>query len=102
MKSCNHLISNLNPRYFWDVDFPSLNEISSGRLIIERVFSLGELHEMNQVIHFYGEKKVVEVLCNLPCLDPKTLNFITKLFHKPREEFRCYKQMLLKPQHWSL
>lgn len=102
MNSGNLLISSLKPQYFWDVDFSALNETSSIRLIIERVFSMGDIHEMNQVITFYGKKKVVEVLCNLSDIDPKTLNFIAKLFHKPRKEFRCYKRMQSMPQHWSL
>jgi hypothetical protein len=101
MSSKNSIISGLKPQYFWDVDFSALNDTSSTRLIIERVFTMGEVHEMNQVIKFYGEKRVVEVLCNLAYIDPKTLNFITKLFNKPRNEFKCSKRMQSMPQHWS-
>jgi hypothetical protein len=97
----SQLISTLKPQYFWDVNFSGLDDDSASRLIIERVFSLGDLHEMNQVIHFYGEKKVVDVLCNLSYIDPKTLNFIKKLFNKPRKEFRCYKRKQSKSQRWN-
>jgi hypothetical protein len=78
-----------------------LNDIADRRLIIERVFSLGEPHEMNEVIRFYGQDEVVGVLCNLSYIDPKSFNFITKLFNKPRKDFRCYRRMQSKPQHWS-
>ncbi len=101
MNSGNLILSKLNPQYFWDVDFTALDEALSCRLIIERVFSFGDLKEMNHVLHFYGTQTVVDVLSNLSYLDPKTLNFISKLFNKPREEFRCYMRKLSKPQHWT-
>jgi len=96
------IISVLKPQYFWDVDFLTLNETSSSRLIIERVFTLGEVHEMNQVIGYYGRKKVFNVLSNLRYIDPKTLNFIAKLFNKPVKTFKCYKLQQSNPQHWNL
>jgi hypothetical protein len=101
MNAENSIITRLNPRYFWDVDLSGLDEISSSRLIIERVFTMGEVHEMNLLISFYGSEKVVEVLCNLPYLDPKTLNFVSKLFHKSVKSFRCYQLKQLRPQFWN-
>jgi len=97
----NIILAGLNPHYFWDVDLSGLNENSASRLIIERIFSLGDIHEINHVINFYGKKKVLEVLCHLTYIDPKTFNFITKLFNKPGEEFRCYQRMQSKPRYWS-
>jgi hypothetical protein len=102
MKADNTIISGLNPRYFWDVDVSLLNDTSSSRLIIERVFSIGDVHEMNRLIRFYGKEKVVEVLSNINYIDPKSLNFISKLFKKPLTEFKCYNLKQLRPQHWNL
>jgi hypothetical protein len=102
MNTHHQLISKLNPQYFWDVDLSGLTEVSGSRLIIERVFLLGDMHEMNTVIHFYGEKKVVDVLTKLSYIDPKTFNFLTKLFNKPAEEFKCYQIQQSKPRFWSL
>jgi hypothetical protein len=102
MKADNEIISGLNPRYFWDVDYSLLNDTSSSRLIIERVFAMGEIHEMNRLIRFYGREKVLEVLSNINYIDPKTLNFISKLFNKPLTEFKCYTLKQSKPQHWNL
>ena len=77
MNPQNLIISGLNPRYFWDVDLSALKYASATRLIIERIFFLGDMKEMNQVINFYGEQKVIEALCNLAYIDPKTLNLIS-------------------------
>jgi hypothetical protein len=102
MDSKNHIKASLNLHYFWDIDFSTLDEAAASRLIIERIFSLGEMHEMNQVIDFYGKSKVIAILCNLAYIDPKTFNFITKFFNKPDEEFKCYQLKQSKPEHWSL
>jgi hypothetical protein len=101
MNAEESLISGLNPQYFWDVDLSGLDDHSSCRLIIERVFSFGEIHEMNQVTGFYGREKVVEVLCTLSYIDPKTLNFISRLFHKPLKSFRCYRRRQSILQYWN-
>jgi len=101
MNAGNSIISGLNPRYFWDVDLSGLDEISSCRLIIERVFTLGEIHEMNLLISFYGRDKILEVLRNLTYIDPKTLNFVSKFFHKSVKSFRCYQLKQSRPQYWN-
>jgi hypothetical protein len=62
INSGNIILSKLNPQCFWDVDLSASNDASCGRLIIERVFSLADLQEMNQVINYYGKEKVVEIL----------------------------------------
>jgi len=96
------LISALNPQYFWDVDLSGLNDEQSCRLIIERVFSLGEPEEMNRVIRFYGRDRVVGILTSLPYIDAKTLNFTSKLVNKPIEEFRCHQLQQSRPRYWNL
>jgi hypothetical protein len=83
--------------YFWDVDPDKLDAEKSKRLIIERIFSLGTLKEINAIIEFYGRKDVIHVLENLNYLDPKTLNFVSKLFNRPLNHFKCYTRKQLKP-----
>jgi hypothetical protein len=96
------LLSKLNPGLFWDVDLSKLKADTSSRLIIERVFSLGDIHEMQEVISYYGREKVLDVMSNLSYIDPKTFNFITKLFNKPAKEFKCYQRKQSKNLHWNL
>ncbi len=87
--------------YFWDVDISNINADSSKRLIIKRVFSLGSIDEMKALISYYGDEIVIEQLCNCNYLDPKTLNFASKLFNIPKNEFRCYRRKRSNPQHWN-
>jgi hypothetical protein len=93
-------ISQLNPVYFWDVDYSRLDPVQSKRLIIERIFTLGNMQEIKLVIDFYGKKEVVRTLCSLNYLEPKNLHFISFLFHIPKRNFRCYQPMQSTIQHW--
>jgi len=89
------------PQYFWDVDTSDNGIHISQRLIIERIFSYGTLVEIKLLIDHFGKKKVLEELCNLNYLDPKTLNFASKLFNKPKKSFRCYTRKQLMTQYWN-
>ena len=94
-------IKELNPRYFWDIDIDKLDVISSKRLIIEQVFSLGKLNEMDVLLNFYGKKEIVNTLRQMNYLDPKTLNFVVKLFNIPQNSFKCYSRTPLILRHWN-
>lgn len=96
-----NISKDLKPQYFWDVDIDKLDVDRSKRLIIERVFVLGTAKEIMLVINYYGEKVVVDVLERLNYIDPKTLNFVSKLFNVSLQSFKCYTRKQLTPQHWG-
>ena len=94
-------ISSLLKRsYFWDVDITPGKTVST-RLIVERIFSLGNLAEVALLIKYFGRAEVEQVLINLNYLDPKTLNFASKFFNKPKKSFKCYIRKQLTPQLWN-
>ena len=101
MKKKAAILDGIDPRYFWDIDRGKLDVIVSKRLIIERIFSLGKLDEMKVLLSYYGKREVVDTLCQLNYLDPKTLNFISKFFNKPKSSFKCYTRTPLTHQHWN-
>ena len=96
-----NIVANINPQYFWDIDEKRLDSHRSKRLIIERVFSLGAVEEMAAVIRYYGRREAEETLLRINYLDPKTLNFVAKVFDRSKERFACYTRKQSAPQHWS-
>ncbi len=97
----NKLISQLNPLLFWDTDVGKLHPDHSRRLIIERIFSLGDITDIRLAIEYYGKSTLKSELTNLNYLDPKSLNFAAKLLNIPRSSFKCYKRKPHQPQHWN-
>ena len=88
---------DLKNEYFWDVNPERLDVDGSRRLIIERVFTLGSVKEMLLVIDFYGEEEVKKVLSGINYIDPRSLNFVSKIFNLPLKSFKCYARRQLHP-----
>jgi len=95
------ILKDLKQQYFWDVDISRLDVDKSKRLIIERVFVLGTAKEIMLVKKYYGTSVVIDVLKSLNYIDPKTLNFVSKLFNVSLKSFKCYRRKQLNPQHWG-
>jgi hypothetical protein len=94
MENKQQIIGQLKPQYFWDVDVSKINDKTNKRLIIERVITYGTLDEINLIVKNYGRAEVIKVVQKLTCLDPKTLNFISKIFEIPKNDFKCYRKPL--------
>lgn len=90
----------LNPIYFWDVEYTALDPVRSKRIIIERIFTLGNLAEMQELIRFYGVGEVKSTLTHLNYIDPKNLNFLSLIFRIPKRNFKCVQRQQSIRQHW--
>ena len=69
MRSNSDIIKKLTNQYFWDVDLSGLGTPSAKRIIIERIFTLGDIDEIKLVISYYGKDDVIDVLKNISYLD---------------------------------
>ncbi|MBX2971580.1 MAG: hypothetical protein KF797_00610 [Flavobacteriales bacterium] len=77
-------------RIFWDVDFDKLDYDGKAGFIIERVFERGDVEDIRQCRRYYGDEKVMGALLSARSLKLDTLHFVSALFKKPLEAFRCY------------
>ena len=91
----------IKPEYFGDVNFSDNGKYLSRRIIIERVFCFGTLKEIRSLIDSIGKKEILYELRNINYMDPKTLNFIAKVFNLPKKSFKCYTRKQLMPQCWN-
>ena len=77
-------------RIFWDVDFDKLDYDGKASFVIERVFERGDVEDIRQCRRYYGDEKVVDALLAAKFLRLDTLHFVSAIFNKPLEAFRCY------------
>ncbi len=80
----------LSRRIFWDVDFDKLDYDAKASFVIERVFERGDVPDIRNCRRYYGDEKITEVLLNAKFLRLDTLHFVSAIFDKPLEAFRCY------------
>ena len=55
-----------NKLLFWDTDINKIDWQRQKRAVIQRVFERGTEAEIKEIISFYGEKTVIEILKNTP------------------------------------
>jgi hypothetical protein len=79
---------------FWDVPAGTLDLDKNRRLILERVFSRGNIEEFQSVNQYYTRDEIRESIKNIGYLDDKTLHFISKIYQIKSTEFKCYKKNL--------
>ena len=84
---------------FWDIPDKGVNLINSKRLIIERVFSRGDIGEFKRIINYFSEEEIKQAVVRIGTLDKKTLNFISKAYRIKPNEFRCYTGRQLTSQY---
>jgi len=77
-------LSKLHKALFWDTVIERMNWIRSANYIIRRVFEYGNKMEIEEIIRFYGIKKVKEALNSIPAKDTWKL----KERNINREKFR--------------
>ena len=58
-------LSKLRPVLFWDTDIHSINWEKNKTSIIKRIFERGNEQEINEIISFYGNKEIENVLLQL-------------------------------------
>jgi hypothetical protein len=64
------------------------------RLILERVFSRGNIDEFRSVNQYYSREEIKETVKKIGYLDKKTLHFISKAYQINSADFKCYKKNL--------
>ena len=88
---------NIRRELFWDVDPDRLNEVTSRKLIIERVFCFGTIDELVDLISYYGLQTIRNEIKQAGSLDKKTLDFASTLLEIPKHRFKCYRKDLSIP-----
>ncbi|PJA06219.1 MAG: hypothetical protein COX70_09950 [Flavobacteriales bacterium CG_4_10_14_0_2_um_filter_32_8] len=95
------LIENLPKNIFWDIDFSRFDEIKNKRLIIERVFTMGDLADIHKTVQFYGIEIIKKEIVKAGFLDHKTLNWVSKLLSIPKTQFKCFIKIQSNQVHWN-
>lgn len=101
MNKSNDIINSFSPHLFWDIDIQELDMEKHKSYIVGRVIDYGKLKDWKIINTYYSPEQLREIVLNLRSLLPQSLSFVSTIFQIPVEQFRCYKQSQLNPQHWN-
>jgi hypothetical protein len=101
MKRSSKHIPNLHPKFFWDFRFEDI-EWEAHKMIIGRIVERGGKEEINEIIRFYGHKKVIRTIRDeIHFLPNYAIDKVLKFFPEiKKEEMYCYLNRKDKPYYW--
>ena len=92
---------DLPKRLFWEFKYDEMDWRKDFETVIERVVERGSPEEWQEMIRFYGEKKVVNTLTNKTTyLTDRAIKKVCDFFKLKPEDLKCYIRKQLRPQLW--
>ncbi|MBN8682486.1 MAG: hypothetical protein J0L99_07530 [Chitinophagales bacterium] len=76
--------------FFWDVVFENIDYDAKAAFVIERVFERGDVEDIRNCRHYYGDEKITAVLLNAKFLPEITMYLASAVINRPITDFRCY------------
>src|ERR1700735_5482614 len=92
---------SLHKWLFWDVRYEEMDWQKSYQYVIERILDRGDDQELEELIRFYGRRKVLRVLKIRPIyLMDHSIERACAFFKLKPEELRCYMRKRSRQGHW--
>jgi hypothetical protein len=90
------------PRWlFWEFRYDEMNWQYSYFTVIERILDRGSVEEIEELIRYYGRKRVLRVLKIEPIyLMDHSIERACAYFHLKPEELVCYKRKRSRKGYW--
>ena len=87
---------------FWDMSVPHIDWRNDARTVVSRILERGNDQELEEIIRFYGLKKVLRVIKKEETYYSKPARArIYTYFNLKPEELRCYYRPSWRPDDWE-
>ena len=92
---------NLPKRLFWDWNFDKIDWQKGYVSIIDRVIERGNKQEWEEMIRFYGKRKIIKTLrSEIKYLPNYAIEDVCNYFKLKKEELACYARTQSSLGHW--
>jgi hypothetical protein len=85
----------LSKQAFWDVDMDKIDYHRDAALVVEKVIERGKASDFDNIIKFYGFKRLGELALQANWLSDVSINFCCVLFKVKPTDFKCYTESRL-------
>jgi hypothetical protein len=96
-----HLDAKINPSLLWEYDLSRFDFEVMKNLVVQRVVERGWPSDWHAILNRYGESGVRDAIKEIPYLNDKDMNFVSKAFEIPLLEMKCYTRRQSRLSHWS-
>ena len=70
-------------------------------VVVQRVLERGRKDDYYAMLNLYGLQGVREALKQVPYMNDKDMNFACVAFNLKKKDLKCYKNKLLRQQHFN-
>ena len=92
---------NLDKGLFWDWRYHDIDWQKSYRSIIERVLERGTKQECEEIVRFYGKRKITVALKDeIKYLPDYIIDSVSSYFNIRKEDMACYTRKQLRKGYW--
>ena len=92
---------NISPKAFWDVRFSEIDFEEKSLHVMEKVFNYGSWKDQVAIMKFYGLPRIRKEIVNAAYLRKPVISFLCAILNLQKNDFTCYKKMLLHPLPWN-
>ncbi|MBQ3657369.1 MAG: hypothetical protein II956_11075 [Bacteroidales bacterium] len=96
-----HKDCKINPTLLWEYETEGFDFKAMRKIVVQRVLERGWTNDYYAMFNLYGYRSVRQTVKDIPYLNDKDMHFVCQLFNLKKEELKCYKNKLSKPQHWN-
>lgn len=89
-------------KYFWDIDFKTLDLKKHAAEVIGRIMEYGDEKSVSWLLKHYSRPEMSHVLCHFRFVSPKSAGFWAIILKIPKGKILCLQKHFQKTQkkHW--
>lgn len=91
----------LSKQAFWDVDMDKIDYQKNAVDVVQKVIERGKEADFDNILKFYGFKRVGELALQADWLSDISVNFCCTLFKVNATDFKCYTKKQSNREHWN-
>jgi hypothetical protein len=96
-----HSNCKINPSLLWEYETDGFDYEAMRNVVVQRVLERGWKDDFYAMFNLYGYRKVRNAVKEIPYMNDKDMNFACRVFNLKKDDLKCYKNKLSKPQHWN-
>ena len=96
-----HTNASIRPSLLWEYDLACFDWLKMRTIVVERVLERGRREDFYAMLNLYGLRGVKEALKEVPYMNDRDMNFACHTFGLKKEDLKCYKNKLLRQQHFN-
>ncbi len=97
----DHSEAKINTSLLWEYDIAKFDYQLMRDVVVQRVIERGWPQDWYAMLNLYGVEGVTAAIKNIPYLNDKDMNFVSRQFDIPLSTMKCYEKKRSANQHWN-